>query len=89
VGTGGQQLHDMQWGGGTGGQIDVPFKLPDSPDLVLEKYCDDRYGFLRVHVTTERLEAKFYSITSAHGVDDVRAEKIDDFELDLHKHQIV
>jgi hypothetical protein len=70
-----------------GNQIDVPFKLPDRDDVVLEKYCDDSYGFLLVHVTPKKLAGKFYSITSSSELPRKAAKKIDDFELDLQRHR--
>jgi hypothetical protein len=70
-----------------GNQIDAPFKLPDREDVVLEKYCDDRYGFLRVHVTQNKLAGKFYSVTSPLELRKA-AKKIDDFELDLQRHRL-
>lgn len=88
VGTGGHwKLHPMQKRN-NGNQIDVPFKLPDRDDVVLEKYCDDRYGFLRVHVTQNKLTGKFYSVTSPLELRSKAAKKIDDFELDLQRHRL-
>jgi acid phosphatase type 7 len=66
VGTGGHwKLHPMQKHI-NGNQIDTPFKLPDRDDVVLEKYCDDKYGFMRLHLTSKKLAAKFYSIASPY-----------------------
>jgi len=64
------------------------FKLPDREDVVLEKYCDYRYGFLRVHVTQKKLAGKFYSVTSPSELRSKAARKIDDFELDLQRHRL-
>jgi hypothetical protein len=72
-----------------GDQIQTPFNVPDRDDLVLEQYCDDKYGFMRVHVTADKLEGKFYSVASLHKLWDNAAKKIDDFELDLQKHRLV
>lgn len=81
------KLHCMQKQR-NGDQIRVPFKLANRHDLVLEKYCDDRYGFLRLHLTADTLGSKFYSLIPTDQAAG-HAEKIDDFELDLRKHQIV
>ena len=64
--TGGHsKLHHMQKHG-NGDRIDTPFKLPDADKVVLENYCDDRYGFMRLHVTTDKLAGKFYSVAGPH-----------------------
>jgi 3',5'-cyclic AMP phosphodiesterase CpdA len=89
VGTGGHwKLHPMQKHN-NGNRINVPFKLPDRDDVVLEKYCDDRHGFLWVHVTTKKLTGRFYSITSPFELRCKAAKKIDDFELDLQRHRLI
>jgi acid phosphatase type 7 len=88
VGIGGHsKLHRMQKHS-NGDQIETPFKVPDRDDLILEKYCDDKYGFMRVHLTADKLEGKFYSVGSPHRLWDNAAKKIDDFELDLQKHRL-
>jgi acid phosphatase type 7 len=44
IGTDGHwELHDMQKHN-NGSRIRVPFKLHDMDDVILETYCDDRYG---------------------------------------------
>jgi acid phosphatase type 7 len=64
VGTGGHwKLHHMQ-NHSNGDQIEIPFKLSDMENVVLENYCDDRYGFMRLSVTADKLEGKFYSVAS-------------------------
>jgi 3',5'-cyclic AMP phosphodiesterase CpdA len=88
VGTGGHwKLHPMQKHI-NGNQIDAPFKLPDRDDVVLEKYCDDKYGFMQLHLTSKKLAAKFYSIASPYELRYKTPKKIDDFELDLQKHRL-
>jgi acid phosphatase type 7 len=88
VGTGGHsKLHRMQKHG-NGNQIDTPFKLPDIDNVILENYCDDRYGFMRLRVTVDKLQGKFYSVAAPHKLWDKATKKIDDFELDLQKHKL-
>jgi len=62
----------------------MPLKLPDRDDVILEIYCDDRYGFMRLEITADRLQGKFFSARARHQ-DKFIHEKIDKFELDLHK----
>jgi len=89
VGTGGHwKLHIMQKLN-NGNQIGVPFKLLDRDDVVLEKYCDDRYGFLLVRVTSKKLAGKFYSVTSPYNLRSKAAKITDDIELDLQRHKLV
>jgi hypothetical protein len=57
-------------------------------DVVLEKYCDDGYGFLRVRVSPKKLMGKFYSITSPFELRNKVTKKIDDFDLDLQRHRL-
>jgi acid phosphatase type 7 len=88
VGTGGHwKLHHMQKNR-NGDQIDIPYKLPDRDDVVLENYCDNRYGFMRVHVTVDKLEGKFYSVASPHKLWDKDFKKIDEIKLHLQKHSL-
>jgi hypothetical protein len=67
--------------------MSVPFKLHDMDYVVLEKYCDDRYG-VRVRMSPKKLTGKFYSITSPFELRNKVMKKIDDFDLDLQKHRL-
>ena len=69
-------------------EIKVPFKLPDRNDLVLENYCDDRHGFLRIQVSSKKLIGKYYAVSRPHESWRKPAKKIDEFELDLQKHKV-
>jgi hypothetical protein len=86
VGSGGHKLHKMQKNDNV--IIKTPFKLPDRDDVTLESYCDDRYGFMRLEITADKLQGKFFSAGARHQ-DRFIHEKIDEFELDLHKHKLV
>ncbi|MER5175315.1 MAG: metallophosphoesterase [Candidatus Nitrosocosmicus sp.] len=68
--------------------IEVPFKLPDRNDLVLENYCDNRHGFLRIQVSSKKLIGKYYAVSRPHESWRKPAKKIDEFELDLQKHKV-
>lgn len=88
VGTGGHmKLHPMQKHQ-NGNRIIVPFRLPDRDDIVLERYCDDKYGFMLFHLTSKKLVGKFYSTTSMYDLRFKTAKKIDVFELDLERHKL-
>lgn len=84
IGTGGHlKLHAMQKHNNGRSRIRVPFKLHDMDDVVLEKYYDDRYGFLRVRGSPKKLTGKFYPIISPFELRNKVAKKIDDFDLDI------
>jgi acid phosphatase type 7 len=95
LGTGGHwKLHRMQQHAGAKGgntsRIDVPFKISDIDDnVVLESFCDNRHGFMRIHVTTKKLSGKFYSVPSPPEPVGKGPKKLDEFELDLEKHKLL
>jgi hypothetical protein len=71
-----------------GNRIKVPFRLPDRDDVVLERYCDDKYGFMLFHLTSKILVGKFFTTTSPYDLRFKAAKKIDVFELDLERHKL-
>jgi len=88
IGTGGKtKLHKMQKHDNE--IIQVPSKLPDRDDVVLENYCDDRFGFMRFNVTANKISGKFFCVAAPHKLDVIEHEKFDDFTLDLKKHKLV
>jgi hypothetical protein len=80
------KLHRLQTHDGN--RIKTPFKLPDRDDAVLEKYCDDEYGFMRLHVSAKKLEGKFYCTALPHQQWRKPVKKLDEFKLDLQKHRL-
>jgi hypothetical protein len=76
------KLHRLQEDNGK--KIKTPFKLPDRDDILLEKYCDDGYGFMRLKVSAKKLLGKLYSVPYQ-----LRPKKLDEFKLDLQKHRLV
>jgi hypothetical protein len=71
-----------------GTAIEVPYKLPDRNDLILENYCDDRHGFMRIQVSSKKLIGKYFVVSRSHESWRKSAKKLDEFELDLQKHKI-
>ena len=64
AGAGGYwHLHWMQQGVT---QMSLPEKVPDRDDVVLEKYSDDHHGFMRIHVTPNKLIGKYYVAPNPH-----------------------
>ena len=80
------KLHRLQIHNGS--QIKTPFKLPDRDDAVLEKYCDDGYGFMRLRVTANKLQGKFYRTALPHQQWRKPVKELDEFKLDLQKHRL-
>ncbi|HXT82796.1 MAG TPA: metallophosphoesterase [Verrucomicrobiae bacterium] len=66
----------------------VPFNLPDRDDVVLENYCDNRHGFLKVQVSSNKLIGKYFGVSRPHESWRKPAKRIDEFVLDLKKHKI-
>ena len=68
--------------------IEVPYKVPDREDLILENYCDNRHGFMRIQVTSKKIIGKFFAASRSHESWRKPSKKLDEFELDLQKHKI-
>jgi acid phosphatase type 7 len=84
AGAGGYpNLHHMQER-----HIQVPFKLPDRDDVTLENYCDDRHGFMRLQVSSEKIAGEYYAVSRPQESWRQPPLKIDSFELDLRKHRL-
>ncbi|MER5174559.1 MAG: hypothetical protein ABJB76_01635 [Candidatus Nitrosocosmicus sp.] len=48
----------------------LPEKLPERDEVVLEKYCDDHHGVMRINVTPNKIFGKYYMrlILMSHGL---------------------
>lgn len=68
--------------------IEVPYQIPDREDLILENYCDNRHGFMRIQVTSKKIVGKFFAAPRPHESWRKSSKKLDEFELDLQKHSI-
>ncbi len=65
--------------------MSLPDGLPDRDDVVLEKYCDDHHGFMRINVTPDKLIGEYYTVPNPHESwhDSLNPTKFDTFEVDL------
>ncbi|HET9147122.1 MAG TPA: metallophosphoesterase [Acetobacteraceae bacterium] len=45
-----------------GAEIITPYAAPNDPDVVLESYCDDRFGFLRLEISADIVELRAYTV---------------------------
>ncbi|HET7148476.1 MAG TPA: metallophosphoesterase [Candidatus Nitrosopolaris sp.] len=85
AGAGGYwHLHWMQQGVI---ELSLPEKVPDRDDVVLEKYCDDHHGFMRVQVTPERLYGEYYITPRPHESWHASESptQFDSFEIELQR----
>jgi hypothetical protein len=47
-------------------EMSLPEKVPDRNDVILEKFCDDHHGFLRIQVTPDRMIGEYYVAPNPH-----------------------
>jgi hypothetical protein len=64
AGAGGYyNLHWMQEGVYS---MQLPAKVPDRVDVILEKYVDNRHGFLKMEITPDKLIGNYYAVPNPH-----------------------
>ena len=73
-------LHTMQQDNGQA--LVTPYPVPGS-DLVLEKYCDDRHGYLKLEATPQALSGEYYSVPRPHEPWSKPSQRIDSFQIPL------
>lgn len=68
-------------------ELSLPAKVPDRDDLVLEKYCDDHHGFLRIQVSPDCLTGEYYIAPNPHESwhSSENPVRFDSFEIDLRR----
>ncbi len=54
----------------------------------LEQFVDDRWGFLRVHVTRTALKCEYFTVPGAAEGAWLQARLADSFVLDLGSHRL-
>jgi 3',5'-cyclic AMP phosphodiesterase CpdA len=87
VGTGGfWQLYALPKVGGE--KIKPPFPIPNT-DVILENYCDDRHGYLRLEVSEQTLKADFLSVPRPQEAWSAPAVVQDSFTIDLRNHRLL
>jgi acid phosphatase type 7 len=62
--------------------------LPDRDDTILENYCDDRHGFMRLQISSEKINGQYYTVSRPQESWRQPPLKIDSFELDIQKHRL-
>ncbi|WP_424952974.1 metallophosphoesterase family protein [Deinococcus sp.] len=71
-----------------GQRLSTPYILPGS-DVTLEKYVDDRHGFLRLEFTPQRITGLFYTVPRPQEPWSGHAKLADRFDLDWKKAALV
>jgi len=65
--------------------MQLPIKVPDRDDLVLEKYVDNRHGFMKMEISSDKLVGNYYTVPNPHESwhDSLVPRKVDHFEVQL------
>ena len=72
-----------------GEKIIPPLTQPvDGEQVTLERFLDDRHGFLRLEVTDKAVTGKYYGVPRPQEPWSVGARLVDSFQLNLQTHQI-
>jgi acid phosphatase type 7 len=65
-----------------------PFVVPDVDNVTFERYCDDRFGYLRLEVTPQALKGDYFAVPGFDDPGSTAATHIDSFTLDLQSHRV-
>lgn len=71
-----------------GAKVDPPFFISDM-GVMLENYCDDRHGYLRLEVTPKTITGTFFTVPRPQEPWSAPAREADKFILDLREHQLI
>jgi len=65
--------------------MSLPVKIPERDDVVLEKYCDDRHGFMRINVMPSKIIGEYFTVPNPHESwhDSLNPNLYDTFEINL------
>ena len=63
-------------------------RFVDNEEVTLERYVDDRHGFLRIEVADEVVTGKYYSVPRPHESWSAPARLADYFELNWRTKKI-
>lgn len=86
AGAGGYwHLHAMLKPQGT--PIQAPYSFPDL-GVTLEKYCDDRHGYLLMEVSAQALKGSYFTVPRPQDSWSAPAQLLDSFTLDLQAHRL-
>lgn len=71
-----------------GAPIQTPYTFPDM-GVTLEKYCDDRHGYLLMEVSAQTLKGSYFSVPRPQESWRAPAQLVDTFTLDLQAHRLI
>jgi calcineurin-like phosphoesterase family protein len=66
----------------------LPYEVPDSGGVTLETFCDDRFGFLQVEVTSDALKGDYYTVPGFQDPASGQATLFDAFSFDLKARKV-
>jgi hypothetical protein len=87
VGAGGYPRLRVMQKQSDGEPLRVPLSVPGQPGVILESYCADRHGFLRVTVTRKKLTGDYFSVPNRNEPRGAKAKRVDSFSIDLQRHR--
>ncbi|MBE7211681.1 MAG: metallophosphoesterase [Gluconacetobacter diazotrophicus] len=67
----------------------TPYPVPDQPGVTLERYCDDRFGFLRLDVSETELAVRAYTVPRPQEAWDQAPKLFDAMRLDWKRRRIL
>ncbi|MBY0366174.1 MAG: metallophosphoesterase [Roseateles sp.] len=70
-------------------QTPTQFVDKEGETVVLEKYCDDRWGFLRLEVTDSLITGRYFTVPNANEPSSLPSELLDYFEFDWRHHRLL
>jgi len=86
AGAGGyHNLHKMVKVDGQNLQTPTQFVDKEGESVVLENYCDDRWGFLRLEVTDQLITGRYFTVPTPTESPDIPNALLDYFEFDWRK----
>ena len=90
AGAGGyHNLHSVIKVGGEPTITPVAFKDSSGDTVTLERYCDDRHGFLRLEVTDKLVIGRYFTVPRPQEPYSKPARMIDYFEFDWRRRRCV
>lgn len=88
AGQGGyHNLHKMAKPNGQ--KLITPYEVPDQTGIVLDKYCDDRFGFLRLEISGHELCVQAYTVPRPQEKWDQAPRLFDRLRLDWRRRHII
>jgi len=74
-----------------GQKLQTPTRFVDKEGeaVTLEKYCDDRWGFMRLEVTDSLITGRYFTVPNADEPSSMPSELLDYFEFDWRKQALV